>query len=177
MRYPLSQVSLTVLNTCHPFIVQSALKVTEVMDFRVECGSRTMEEQDRLKAQGLTTLSGHSPYAKHVVGAYRKLSDAIDVDPYYQTEPHVRYPDLMLKQVLDPANSKAISRQKYIEGCKAYAQYARLADAFIHAARRIADTNPEWFGWRLRWGGDWDEDYRLSDNIFDDLPHLEIMRP
>ena len=27
----------------------------------------------------------------------------------------------------------------------------------------------------LRWGGDWDRDGELSDNRFNDLPHLEIV--
>jgi len=30
-------------------------------------------------------------------------------------------------------------------------------------------------GVTLRWGGDWDGDYRLDDNKFDDLPHFEIV--
>ncbi len=29
-------------------------------------------------------------------------------------------------------------------------------------------------GVTLRWGGDWDSDGELSDNRFNDLPHLEI---
>ncbi|RME64971.1 MAG: M15 family peptidase [Alphaproteobacteria bacterium] len=29
-------------------------------------------------------------------------------------------------------------------------------------------------GTRLRWGGDWNGDFRLADNRFDDLPHFEI---
>ena len=26
----------------------------------------------------------------------------------------------------------------------------------------------------LRWGGDWDSDWKVSDNRFDDFPHFEI---
>lgn len=29
--------------------------------------------------------------------------------------------------------------------------------------------------WRLRWGGDWDSDWRVADNSFDDLWHFEIV--
>jgi len=29
-------------------------------------------------------------------------------------------------------------------------------------------------GIKLRWGGDWDRDGELSDNRFNDLPHLEL---
>tara|TARA_R100000234_G_scaffold36847_1_gene21832 strand:- start:6801 stop:7193 length:393 start_codon:yes stop_codon:yes gene_type:complete len=29
-------------------------------------------------------------------------------------------------------------------------------------------------GIKLRWGGDWDMDFRVKDNRFDDFPHFEI---
>ena len=34
----------------------------------------------------------------------------------------------------------------------------------------IADS----MGIKLRWGGDWDQDWTVKDNKFDDLPHFEI---
>ena len=34
----------------------------------------------------------------------------------------------------------------------------------------IADS----MGIRLRWGGDWNRDWTVKDNKFDDLPHFEI---
>lgn len=30
-------------------------------------------------------------------------------------------------------------------------------------------------GINLRWGGDWDQDFEVADNRFDDLPHFEIV--
>ena len=29
-------------------------------------------------------------------------------------------------------------------------------------------------GYNLRWGGDWDMDFKVMDNRFDDFPHFEI---
>ena len=29
-------------------------------------------------------------------------------------------------------------------------------------------------GYNLRWGGDWDMDFNVMDNRFDDFPHFEI---
>jgi len=29
-------------------------------------------------------------------------------------------------------------------------------------------------GYRIRWGGDWDMDFQVMDNRFDDFPHFEI---
>lgn len=31
------------------------------------------------------------------------------------------------------------------------------------------------YGWKLRWGGDWDSDGSVVDNGFDDLYHLELV--
>ena len=30
------------------------------------------------------------------------------------------------------------------------------------------------YGIKLRWGGDWDSDFEVSDNRFDDFPHFEV---
>ena len=30
-------------------------------------------------------------------------------------------------------------------------------------------------GYKLRWGGDWNQDYNLPNNSFDDLPHYELV--
>ena len=32
----------------------------------------------------------------------------------------------------------------------------------------------EMLGVKLRWGGDWDGDWQVRDNSFDDLPHFEL---
>ena len=29
-------------------------------------------------------------------------------------------------------------------------------------------------GINLRWGGDWDQDFEVKDNMFDDFPHFEV---
>ena len=31
-------------------------------------------------------------------------------------------------------------------------------------------------GVNLRWGGDWDQDFEVQDNKFDDFPHFEIKK-
>ncbi len=33
----------------------------------------------------------------------------------------------------------------------------------------------EHFGYKLRWGGDWDRDWQVRDNVFDDLGHFELI--
>jgi len=31
-------------------------------------------------------------------------------------------------------------------------------------------------GIKLRWGGDWDQDFEVQDNKFDDFPHFELRK-
>ena len=31
-------------------------------------------------------------------------------------------------------------------------------------------------GINLRWGGDWDQDFEVQDNKFDDFPHFELKK-
>lgn len=42
---------------------------------------------------------------------------------------------------------------------------------FAGIALGVADAN----GVKLRWGGDWDRDFQVIDNNFDDLVHFELM--
>ena len=30
-------------------------------------------------------------------------------------------------------------------------------------------------GINIRWGGDWDQDFEVQDNMFDDFPHFELI--
>ena len=34
----------------------------------------------------------------------------------------------------------------------------------------------ESMGIKIRWGGDWDKDWRVNDNKFDDFPHFELLK-
>ena len=31
-------------------------------------------------------------------------------------------------------------------------------------------------GMKIRWGGDWDRDFEVQDNKFDDFPHFELIK-
>lgn len=33
----------------------------------------------------------------------------------------------------------------------------------------------ERLGYKIRWGGDWNKDWQVRDNVFDDLGHFELM--
>jgi len=47
-------------------------------------------------------------------------------------------------------------------------------DRFIYLAAFIVGVAFK-MGYKLRWGGDWDSDTLMNDQIFVDLPHLELV--
>ena len=51
---------------------------------------------------------------------------------------------------------------------KKLAKFYMLAQHILYTARRI--------GVEIRWGGDWDRDFALFDQTFDDLMHFELVR-
>lgn len=167
----LSATSAARLDSCHPFLVTIGLRVIERMDYAVLEGARSPAEQDAHRAAGRSTLRGNDPAAKHVVGAYRAKSDAVDVCPW-----PMAWPGELVPQILDAARPMRERRAALVEHGKRWARFARLAGAWQVVARQVAAERPEWAGWTLRWGGDWDGDHDLLDQVFDDLPHLEIMR-
>jgi len=54
------------------------------------------------------------------------------------------------------------------------APYVKGRGIFYYFAGYVMATAKE-MGINLRFGGDWDRDYDLSDQTFDDLPHFEIV--
>lgn len=67
--------------------------------------------------------------------------------------------------------SKAVDAAPYYPGTK-----IRWNDAkgFIHFAGVVRGIAAE-LGINIRWGGDWDGDFDLLDQRFNDLPHFEIL--
>lgn len=63
--------------------------------------------------------------------------------------------------------SSAVDIAPYPVDWKDTARFARLA-GYIE---RIAHEQ----GVRIRWGGDWDQDWQTSDERFVDMPHIELV--
>jgi peptidoglycan L-alanyl-D-glutamate endopeptidase CwlK len=115
-------------------------------------GKRSLERQQQLLQEGLTqTLQSKHVWPQQV------QSLAVDVVPFVKGEQvWVQRPT-----GLQGAMWKAVRRY-----AKRWAQMAFLA-GWIMAK---ADT----LGIKLRWGGDWNEDFDFSDNNFDDIWHFEL---
>jgi len=76
----------------------------------------------------------------------KKPSEAVDVVPYPIVFPDKENPTTYLKDV---------------------GRYYYFAGYVKGMAKKL--------GIKIRWGGDWDSDYEILDNTFDDLVHFELI--
>ena len=83
---------------------------------------------------------------------------------YDEERTKVRYPDG--RHNADP--SKAVDVTPYPVNWEDRERQTLFAGFVLGIARGM--------GLRLRWGGDWDQDFQVMDNRFDDFPHFEIRK-
>lgn len=76
------------LETCHEDLQGLFTRVVEVIDCTILCGRRGKAEQDRLFSLGHSRCQW--PDSKHNAED-SDLSEAIDVAPYYEEKPHIRW--------------------------------------------------------------------------------------
>jgi len=75
------------LDTCHAELIRLFKEVIKYRDCTILCGRRNKEEQDKAYADGNSKVK--YPDSKHC----RFPSRAVDVAPYFQKKPHVRWDD------------------------------------------------------------------------------------
>ena len=83
---------------------------------------------------------------------------------YDEGRTKVRYPDG--RHNFNP--SRAVDVTPYPVDWKDRERQTLFAGSTIGTARSM--------GINLRWGGDWDQDFQVMDNRFDDFPHFEIRK-
>lgn len=149
-----SRRSLEALHSCDDRLIRVAnAAIGGHIDFAIIQGHRSKEEQARLVREGksktLESKHTHSP------------SLAFDFAPYIAgigllTGHDDNLAGLCTRYHIKPEEAKAFVRE----------QYTLVAGLLIGAGQAL--------GVKLRWGGDWDCDGDLIENIFDDLGHVEL---
>jgi peptidoglycan L-alanyl-D-glutamate endopeptidase CwlK len=152
--YKFSQRSLQRLNTCDPKLRALCIDAIKYVDFSVISGHRTKAEQDA-KFPKYTKLQW--PNSKH----NKMPSHAVDVAPYIKPYGTLTgHPS----QVINIANTRGINTsQAEIFVLKAY---ARLIGIFEGIAMKRSI--------KIKVGLDWDGDFDLLDQSFNDLSHIEL---
>ncbi len=151
------RASLKKLNTCEPGIQLICHRVIKVIDFSVITGHRTKEEQNSLYPK-FTKLKW--PYGKH----NSCPSKAIDIAPY-----------ILPYGAIFGGKEQILKIREYHDGRVSVAKiedfilksYARLVG---HIERVAYDE-----GIKIRFGLDWDGDFDMLDQNFDDLGHWELL--
>lgn len=142
-----SKKSLEMLQQCHPDLQKVMMEAIKIIDFSVTEGARTKEKQiEYYKAGKSKTLnSKHLPKYCNEFG--REYSFAIDILPYFQTEPHIDYND----------------RE----------EFTLLAGIILGIAKQLRDQGK--IKSQIRWGGNWGLGKRIKYTTFVDMPHFEIV--
>jgi len=134
------------LDTCDSKIQVLMERVVESFDISILEGHRNQERQDQLYDEGKSKLK--YPDGNH----NNDPSNAVDIQPY----------------PFDPDSKKAKLELAVMAG------YVKGMFDELKANRDADSFSPFW-GWKLRWGGDWDSDGDLDDQTFDDYYHFEII--
>jgi hypothetical protein len=145
------------LATAHPMIRYTTGMAIKYYDFTVISCFRDEELQNSLVAQGVsktpwpTSMHNHLSTEADIVRGHATevgvpLSLAFDFAPWFPNPPHLRWNN---------------------------------GHEFYHMAGLIMGETREFladWGYRWRYGGDWDGDQSLTDQTFFDLGHLELRR-
>lgn len=144
--------SQELLDTCHGELRLLFSEVVKIVDCQVTCGRRGKVEQDSAFQEGRSKTPW--PQSKHNAEA-PNLSNAADVTPF-----PVEWPDEEFLKSLTPE-----IRAKVIEYGRVMRSWGVFAGVTLCKAHDLKIP--------IRWGGDWDGDFDLKDQNFNDLPHFE----
>ena len=139
-------------DSCSPKLQQVLLYIKDVLeiDHSVLCGHRGEDEQNALFFASPPRTHVKWPDSKHNPFP----SEAVDVVPY------VRIPNRF-------GGIHWHDKDKNIRDMY-YREMVRFATIFQIVALVKFDL-------KTRWGGDWDKDWSLMDNKFNDYPHHELV--
>ena len=158
MPFAFGKGSKAKLQEGHPDLVKIlnfAISISPV-DFGLSCVARPFAEQLAHFQAGRSKLDPRDPeklkHAKHVITDERPKAEAADI--------YIYHPDAELRRQL-----------AYDKPSLAHVAGVIIASArVLYAAGEVDHV--------IRWGGNWDRDgVILADQSFDDLPHVELVKP
>ncbi len=138
------KTSLERLATCHSLLQELLHEVVLTKNCTILEGHRSEVRQNELFTQGRSKVQW--PDSRHNADP----SLAVDVVPWFNDAPHVRWPD--------PKSST-------------FARELGQWYLFIGYVQRTAEE----MGIAIRCGADWDGDGLTIDQSFHDLPHIELI--
>ena len=147
-----SAASLAQRATLHPELQRLLDRVVVGFDCTILEGKRSEAQQRLNVAKGVSKTMA----SKHVY-PLDQPSLAADVAPY-----PLKWPDQKLRKLALAGDPAAMAE---------YVKQVAMWYAFGGYVMGMADA----MGVPLRWGADWDGDWVIVDQTFDDLPHYELV--
>lgn len=151
-KFPFGRRSLAVRETLHPDLQRLVDAVADVVNTSLLEGARSEEQQRRNVETGVSKTMD----SRHLDVPAR----AVDAGPY-----PIEWPTLPadIAAVLTPDQRTALGR--YVKQVARWYHWSGVVRALAHT-----------LGLSIRLGADWDMDFDLQDQSFDDLPHVELPR-
>lgn len=146
---PYSQRSAAELKTCDPRLVKLFTRVEAFFDNTIVDGIRTVEQQRKNVAAGLSQTMD----SKHLPDPETGLSDALDAIPYFKGFDWDHTPPV-------PQGFTLFDVQQLF--------FAGFVLGVAAMSKDILGTAT------IRYGGDWNQNGDLRDNHFNDLDHFEL---
>lgn len=150
------------LGTCDNKLIRVAELSVSIFDMSIICGYRN--EDDQMKVYN----SGNSK-AKWLESPHNYMpSLAFDAVPYYKSLPHIRWGDT--RAILNHYSNKVVSQKKLKRLLKDYSK--EIASFYIMCT--VIRMQALHSGVKIISGCDWDDDWDITDQSFDDLGHIEL---
>lgn len=139
-----SKKSRALLETCHPDLQKILNEAIKIKDFSIVEGVRTLEKQKEYYKTGKSKTMNSKHLPKYCKEYGKEYSFAVDILPYFSTEPHTDWND----------------RE----------EFSLLAGIILGIAKQLKDAGK--IKSDIRWGGNWGGD-RIKYTAFVDMPHFE----
>ena len=133
------------LATCHPDLQTVLNEAIKYIDFSIIEGYRTKADQEKYVKEGKSKTLNSKHLLRYCPEYGGQYSYAVDVAPYFYTQPHTDFND----------------RE----------EFALLAGVILSTAKRLKEEGK--IKNDIRWGGKWDKT-RIKANSWVDMPHFEI---
>jgi hypothetical protein len=165
-------------STLHSYLSIILDRTLETDDLRIDQGARSREDQWAAFRRGASKVQGDAEYP-HMVREDGRCY-AADIWPYINGK-RLQVPSMAsIVNTVQEAGPDDETIEAWLTS--AVGRYAQ----FAYFIRRVEEVATIYFAeieaisgerWVLRWGGNWDMDAEiLTDQNFDDYPHVEIRR-
>lgn len=139
--------SLSLLEQVHPDLQKVLNLAIQLTDFSIlDSTIRTVEQQKQFVKEGKSKTMNSKHLKKYFPEYKKEYSSAVDIIPYFSSEPHLDWSD----------------RE----------EFTLLAGVVLGIAKMLYDKGE--IKHHIRWGGNWGVGNRIKHTSFVDMPHFEL---